>query len=130
MYFTNFPLIYGIATVLDPCLKMENLTKLIGFYYQSLDHPPNELHNYVGNCKKLLGDLYDHKSSVYNPSRDTSRHASVLTHPTYYNPIIANIISQDVSFAGPSSSSPSASYLELDNYIKHHFELNKVVRIF
>ena len=35
-YFTDFPFIYGIATILDPCYKTENLTKLIIFYYQSL----------------------------------------------------------------------------------------------
>ena len=63
------------------------------FYYQSLDRPHSDVHNYVGNCKMFLTDLYDHYSSVYNPSRDTSRHASVSERPTYYNPIIANIIS-------------------------------------
>ena len=55
-------------------------------------------------------------------------HLSVLAsraRPTYYNPVIANIISQDDSFVGPSSSSPSTSYLELDNYLKHHFEIDQ-----
>ena len=59
------------------------------------------------------------------PSRDTSRRASVSERPMYYNPIIANIISQDDTFIGSSSSSPSASYLELDNYLKHHFEIDQ-----
>ena len=30
--FTDFSFIYGIAIILDPCFKTENLTKLIGFY--------------------------------------------------------------------------------------------------
>ncbi|XP_057541620.1 uncharacterized protein LOC130820312 [Amaranthus tricolor] len=32
-YFTDFPYIYGIATILDPRFKTEVLTKVIGFYY-------------------------------------------------------------------------------------------------
>ena len=76
---------------------MENLTKLIGFYYQSLERPPSDVYNYVGNRKKLLADLYDHYSSKYNPSRDMFRRASISARPTYYNLIIANIISQDDS---------------------------------
>src|SRR5688572_999105 len=124
-YFTEFSFIYGIATILDPCFKTKNLTKLIGFFYQSLDRPPIDVHNYVGNCKKLLADLYDHYSSIYNPSRDTSRRASVSGRPDYYNPIIANIISRDDSFVGSSSSFPSTSYLELDNYLKHHIEIDQ-----
>jgi hAT family protein/uncharacterized protein DUF4413 len=124
-YFTDFPYIYGIATILDPCFRTENLSKIIGFYYQALDRPSSDVHIYVGTCKKLLADLYDHYSSIYNPSRDTSRRASVSERPMYYNPIIANIISQDDTFIGSSSSSPSASYLELDNYLKHHFEIDQ-----
>ena len=54
-----------------------------------------------------------------------SRHASVSVRPTRFNLIIANIISQEDSFVGPSSSSPSYSYLELDNYLKHHFEIEQ-----
>ena len=97
-YFTDFPYIYGIATILDPCFRTENLSKIIGFYYQALDRPSSDVHNCVGNCKKLLADLYDHYSSIYNPSRDTSRRASVSARPDYYNPVIANIISRDDNF--------------------------------
>ncbi|CAO2842752.1 unnamed protein product [Amaranthus hypochondriacus] len=121
-YFTDFPYIYGIATILDPCFRTEALSKIIGFYYHVLDRPPTDVHNYVGNCKKLLADLYDHYSSIYNTSRDTSRRASVSARPDYYNPIIANIISRDDSFVGSSSF---ASYLELDSFIKHHFEIDQ-----
>ena len=65
MYFIDFPYIYGIATILDPCFKTENITKLIGFYYQSLDRPYSDVHNYVGNSKKLLAEVYDYYSSIY-----------------------------------------------------------------
>jgi hAT family protein/uncharacterized protein DUF4413 len=125
-YFNDFPYIYGIATILDPCFKTEALSKIIGFYYQALNRPATDVHNYVGNCKKLLVDLYDHYSSIYNPSRDTSRRASVSARPDYYNPVIANIMSRDDTFLGlgSSSSSSTASYLEVDNYLKHHFEID------
>ncbi|XP_057518601.1 uncharacterized protein LOC130799505 isoform X2 [Amaranthus tricolor] len=122
-YFTEFPYIYGIATILDPCFKTEVLTKVIGLYYQSLDRPPTDVHNYVGTCKKYLAELYDYYASVYNPKRDTSRRANVSARPSYYNSVIANIMSQDDSFVGSSSS--STSYLELDSYLIHHFEIDQ-----
>ena len=31
-YFTDFSYIYGIATILDPCFRTENLSKIIGFH--------------------------------------------------------------------------------------------------
>ena len=92
--FNDFPYIYEIATILDSCLKTKNLTKLIGFYYHSLDRPHSDVHNYIGNHKMLLVELYDYYSSVYNSSRDMSRRASVSVCPTKFNPIITNIISQ------------------------------------
>ena len=37
----------------NPCFKTEVLTKEIRFYYQSLDCPPSDVHNYVGTLKNF-----------------------------------------------------------------------------
>ncbi|KAL2935457.1 putative AC9 transposase [Bienertia sinuspersici] len=36
-YFTEFPSIYAIASILHPGVKLECLTNLLTFYYQQLD---------------------------------------------------------------------------------------------
>ena len=51
-----------------------------------------------------------------------SRNASALVRHTRFYPIIANLISQDYSLIGPSSFS-SSSYMEIDNYLKHRYEI-------
>ena len=97
---------------------MENLTKLISFYYHSLNRPQSDVHNYVEKCKMLLVELYDYYSEVYKLGRNKSRSASVSVYPTKFHPAISNITSQNDSFIGIYFSS---SYVELDNYIKYHF---------
>ena len=54
-----------------------------------------------------------------------SRCAIVSVRTTGFNPIIANIISQNDSFVGPSCFLPSSSYFELDSYLKHQFEIEQ-----
>ena len=39
MYFTDFAYIYVIATILHPSLKIENLSKLIDYYYHYIGLP-------------------------------------------------------------------------------------------
>ena len=55
---------------------------------------------------------------------DVSRRASVSVHPARFGHIIDNILSQDDSFIWPLSSSPSSSYVEIHNYLKHHFKID------
>ena len=54
-YFTYFPYIYEITTILDPNFKMKNISKLIGDYYHFVGLLQSDGDNYVGNCRKLLG---------------------------------------------------------------------------
>ncbi|XP_057518393.1 zinc finger BED domain-containing protein RICESLEEPER 3-like [Amaranthus tricolor] len=76
--FNDFPYIYEIATILDSCLKTKNLTKLIGFYYHSLDRPHSDVHNYIGNHKMLLVELYDYYSSKLVDNSVTKLRAVVI----------------------------------------------------
>ena len=49
------------------------------------------------------------------------RRASISVRPTRFSSIVGNI-SQDDSFVGPSFSQPPF-HIELDNYLKHYFEV-------
>lgn len=58
-YFKDFPYVYEITAILSSSLKTGYLTKLIGYYYQSVHRPQSDVDNYIATCGKLLVDLYD-----------------------------------------------------------------------
>ncbi|KAL2942301.1 putative AC transposase [Bienertia sinuspersici] len=65
-YFTEFPPIYAIATILDPGVKLEGLTNLLTFYYQQLD-VQFDVPYYVNNCKHILERLCEDYGAVIQP---------------------------------------------------------------
>ncbi|KAL2924741.1 UDP-N-acetylglucosamine--N-acetylmuramyl-(pentapeptide) pyrophosphoryl-undecaprenol N-acetylglucosamine transferase [Bienertia sinuspersici] len=65
-FFTEFPLIYAIAAILDPRVKLEGLTNLLTFYYQQLD-VQFDVPYYVNNCKRILERLCEDYGVVIQP---------------------------------------------------------------
>ncbi|KAL2893047.1 putative AC9 transposase [Bienertia sinuspersici] len=65
-YFTEFPPIYAIATILDPGVKLKGLTNLLTYYYQQLD-VQFDVPYYVNNCKRILERLCEDYEAVIQP---------------------------------------------------------------
>ncbi|KAL2945569.1 Zinc finger BED domain-containing protein RICESLEEPER 3 [Bienertia sinuspersici] len=65
-YFTEFPLIYAIAGILDPGVKLEVLTNLLSFYYQQLD-VNFDVPYYVNKCRRILERLCEDYGAVIQP---------------------------------------------------------------
>ncbi|KAL2895023.1 putative AC transposase, partial [Bienertia sinuspersici] len=66
IYFNIFPYIYGIAAILDPRVKVERLTSLLYFYYESLGINYDVAY-YVNNCKNILERLCELYGAVIQP---------------------------------------------------------------
>ncbi|KAL2901885.1 Zinc finger BED domain-containing protein DAYSLEEPER [Bienertia sinuspersici] len=65
-YFTEFPLIYAIAAILNPGVELEGLTNLLTFYYQQLD-VNFDVPYYVNKCKRILERLCEDYGAVIQP---------------------------------------------------------------
>ena len=55
-YFEHFPLIYGIAVILDPSIKKLGLTGMLEFYYETLNIS-FDVSSYVDVCVNTLREL-------------------------------------------------------------------------
>ncbi|KAL2933055.1 Zinc finger BED domain-containing protein RICESLEEPER 2, partial [Bienertia sinuspersici] len=100
-YFTEFPLIYAIAAILDPSIKLEGLTNLLTFYYQQLD-VNFDVPYYVNNCKHILERLCEDYGAVIQPQPVGS--------------------SMDGSVSSSLSTSPSPSNIGIGEYLSYQHE--------
>ena len=55
-YFVEFPIIYGIAILLDPSIKKIGLTNMLDYYYNVLN-VNFDVTNYVDKCVNTLREL-------------------------------------------------------------------------
>ncbi|KAL2932799.1 Zinc finger BED domain-containing protein RICESLEEPER 2 [Bienertia sinuspersici] len=113
-YFTEFPHIYAIASILDPGVKLEGLTNLLTFYYQQLDvnfYVPY----YVKNCKHILERLCEDYGVVIQPQPvGSSMGASRFG-------ILRPVLKKSRS-DGSGSSSSSSSNIGIGEYLTYQFE--------
>ncbi|KAL2938656.1 hypothetical protein RDABS01_022105 [Bienertia sinuspersici] len=62
-YFTGFPPIYSVASILDPGVKLKGLTNLLTYYYEQLGII-YDVSYYVNKCKIILERLYEDYEAV------------------------------------------------------------------
>ncbi|KAL2893947.1 putative AC9 transposase [Bienertia sinuspersici] len=101
-YFTKYPLIYAIAAILDPGVKLEGLTNLLTFYYQQLD-VQFDVPYYVNNCKRILEILCEDYGAVIQPQPvESSRNNSSKF------PVLARIAKDILAIPASTIASESA----------------------
>ncbi|KNA18900.1 hypothetical protein SOVF_066530 [Spinacia oleracea] len=121
-YFNEFPVIYGIATILDPGVKAEGLVNLLEFYYGCLNLDYN-VHAYIEKCKSVLGNLYDHYSSIYEPQSCGS--AGNGTSGSRFNSALDKIIHKRIK----SFVSSSSSMTFINEYLSYQHETDESFQI-
>lgn len=123
-YFSEFPIIYGIAAILDPGVKAEGLENLLEFYYTSLgiDYDVSE---YINKCKSVLGDLYDHYASIYGFDLATPTNTS--TSDSRFG--FLDKVMKKKHKASTSFSSSSSSTLAINDYLSYQHETNNSFQI-
>ncbi|KAL2923520.1 putative AC9 transposase [Bienertia sinuspersici] len=112
-YFTEFPPIYAVAAILDPCVKLEGLTDLLTFYYQQLD-VHFDVPYYVNNCKRILERLCEVYGAVIQPQPvGSSMGASGFG-------ILGSVLKK--SRLDGLGSSSSSSNIGIGEYLTYQFE--------
>ncbi|KAH9620283.1 hypothetical protein KSS87_008209 [Heliosperma pusillum] len=118
-YFTSFPYIYGVASLLDPCVKQIGLTNSLLFYYEMLNIIDFDVEIYVQKCIDVLREL----CKIYAKDKgESSSSSSVTTKSARFDDQLHSIL-----FRRTQSSSSSTSTLatkELDDYLTHGVDTN------
>ena len=120
-YFGQFPYIYGVAAILNPGVKLDGLTSLLTFYYESLG-VSYDINAYVLQCKNILEQLYDYYASIYQPQSVGASRPS----KSRWDPFVASILKKqrNTTPSSSSSSSAGASGTNVDDYLSYQFETN------
>lgn len=131
-YMFDIPEVYCIAMILDPHVKLEGLSSLLEYYYETLGDN-SCVEEKISGCKDILNGLYTHYASIYKCKTITTQpiYESQMTileklkemnRSSHGSESIVNV-SERARAGGGGSSSELNEYLSFEHVIYEDFDI-------